>query len=420
MFARRRRWWLVGISAALVLVGYFAFAYPSPAENEEEGDAPVGSVAVQVISVERRDVHRTTRVTARISPRLSVDLTPRVPGEVQEVFVEMGDRVEAGQALVQLDDSDLRTQQAQAEAALETARAQVAQVESGASDEEIQQLRAAVEQAEMTHDLAVRTYERIQRLYRQGVVSGTQLEEAEMGYRGAEIQLTIALLNLKMALDGAPEETLRAARARLSEAEAAVSAVRTQVDRAVIRAPVPGVVAYVIVGRGDMVSPGSGTVGLVDIDTVYVDALVSEKVVGSLRKGDTVPVVVGALSETFDAEIAQVAPAADRQTGMFPVRMSIDNPDGTLKSGMLAEVTFVTERAEDVLAVPRRAVMTRGAEHYVFIVVDDLARRRPVELGLEDVEYVEVRRGLAEDDVVVEFGAEYLEDGDSVEVIEGR
>lgn len=385
-----------------------------------EGDVPVDSVAVEVSTVERRDVFRTTRVTARISPRLSVDLTPRVPGEVQEVFVQMGDRVEEGQALFKLDDSDLRTQLAQAEAALESARAQVAQVESGARDEEIQQLQAALEQAEMVFELAARTYERVERLYRQGTVSGAQLEEAEMAYRGAEVQLTIARMNLKMALDGAPEETLRAARARLREAEAAVSAVRTQVERAVIRAPVAGVVAYVIVDRGDMVSPGSGTVGLVDIDTVHVDALVSEKVVGSLRRGDAVSVSVGALSETFDAVVTQVAPAADRQTGMFPVRMSIDNPEGRLKAGMMAEVTFVTERAEDVLSVPRRAVMTRGAEHYVFIVVDERARRRPVEIGLEDAEHVEIRRGLSEGDVVVEFGAEYLEDGDRVQVIEGR
>ncbi|MFO8059090.1 MAG: efflux RND transporter periplasmic adaptor subunit, partial [Bacillota bacterium] len=216
------------------------------------------------------------------------------------------------------------------------------------------------------------------------------------------------------------EQTLQMARAQLREAEAAVQMVRRRLEDTVIRAPSDGQIAYVLVDPGDMVSPGMAVAGLVDIDPVYVDAAVSERVIGHLDRGDVIGVDVAATSETFRGTLEQVAPAADPQTGMFPVRVTVDNPECKLKPGMLAELLLITERVEGVLAVPRRAVMTVGAEHQVFVVVDGRAERRRVQTGLESDEYVQITEGLSEGERVVESGADFLEDGTLVDVIEGR
>ena len=418
-FMKHKRWWLIAATALLVMVALWAFAYPESGEEDLPEDAHSG-VAVQVVPAEYRDIWRIVRVAGKVNARLSVDMTPKTSGTVTEVRVGMGDHVEEGDVLVVIDDGDVRTHVAQAEAGLEMARAQVAQMEKGATEEEIAQLRAVLDQAEAAVDMARWSYERMEELYRGGAVSRLQMEEATLQYRSAETQLTVAEMNLKMALDGTPEEALRMARAQLREAEAAVDLVGRRMEDTVIRAPASGQIAYVLVDPGDTVSPGMGVVGLVDTDPVYMDASVSERVIGFLNQGDVIEVEVAAISETFDGILKQVAPAADPRSGMFPVRIAVENPEGRLKPGMLAELVFVTEGAENVLAVLRRAVIAMGTGHHVFVVVDGRAQRRRIEIGLDDDEYVEVTAGLSEGERVVESGADFLEDGTVVEVIEGR
>ncbi len=419
-FIKRKRWWLVGVTGLLVMVALLSFAYPDAGERDASPDDDTPGVAVEVVATEHRDIWRTVRVAGRVSARLSVDLTPKISGTVDEVLVQMGDSVEEDDAVVRMDDADVRSHVAQAEAGLEMARAQVAQLEKGASEEEILQLRAVYDQAEAAADMARWSFERMEELYRKGAISRLQMEEATLQHRSAQAQLTMAEMSLKLALDGAPEETLQIARAQLREAEAAVQVVRRRAEDTVIRAPASGQIAYVSVDPGDMVSAGMPVAGLVDTDPVYIDAAVSERVIGFLDPGDAIRVDVAATSETLDGTLAQTAPAADPRTGMFALRAVVDNPEGRLKPGMLAELIFVTEKAEGVLAVPRRAVMTMGAGHHVFVVVEGRAHRRRVELGLEDDEYVEVTAGLSEGELVIESGADYVEDGTLVDVIEGR
>ncbi|MFO8060893.1 MAG: biotin/lipoyl-binding protein, partial [Bacillota bacterium] len=201
-FVKRNRWPVLGVTCALITVALFAFAHPNSADPEDPaGDVGPG-VAVEVAVAECRDIRRTVRVGGKVSARLSVDLTPRISGTVREVLVHMGDPVEEGDAIVRLDDADVRSSLMQAEAGLEMAAARLAQLEKGVSEEEIAQLRAALDQAEAAADMARWAHEQTEELYRGGAVSRLEMEEATVQYRSAEAGRTAAEMNLKMALDG--------------------------------------------------------------------------------------------------------------------------------------------------------------------------------------------------------------------------
>jgi len=128
---------------------------------------------------------------------------------------------------------------------------------------------------------------------------------------------------------------------------------------------------------------------------------------------------VAATGEGFTGEVTEIAPSPEPESGMYPVRILIDNPDTELRPGMTAEVKITRERAEDVLIIPRQALSARGDEYHVFVVEEGMARRRQVRVGMQDEDYAEVRSGLNEGDVVVYYGMQYLEDGTSV-VIAGE
>ncbi len=419
---RKFKWWLSG-GLLFLVAATFAFAHlyvvPMRAEDEAQKEGPE-AVAVEVAHVVRGDIQDTAWVTGQTSARASVDLVPMMGGQVKEVYVSMGQRVQQGEPLVRLDDSNITPQVQQAEAAVEMAQAQLDQVRAGARDEEIQQAEAAVKGARAALESAEWTYERMKRLHEKEVISGAQLREAEMQYASAQSQLESAEAQLNLAIAGPQEEAIRAAEAQIREAKAAMQAARNALEDTLLESTIDGRVAYVQVEPGDLVDVGMPTVGIVDIDPIRVEALVTDRIVGLIEQKDQVTVQVPAVDNEFIGTISEIAPTTDPERGMYPVRILIDNPEAGLRPGMTAEVRFVKERAEDVLIIPRESLSVRGDEYYVFAVEDGVARRRSVKLGMQDEDFAEVRSGLDEDDVVVYYGVEYLEDGTPVNIVEER
>ncbi len=420
---RRNRWWalavvlVVGISG---IIWHQHSTYSNQSELPADAEAEDSAVMVEVAEVNRGSIVETKRVTAETAARASVDLTPKLAGEVREVHVEMGDDIQEGDPLITLDDADVRPNVRQAEAAVEAARAQLDEARAGAREEEIEQARSAKEGAQAALDAAEWTYERLQRLHEQDVISGAELEEARMQHENARSQLRSAESQLELALAGAREETIRMAEAQLREAEGALEAAQSALEDTRITSPLDGTVAYVEVDPGDVVDAGMATVGVVDIDPLRLDALVTDAIIGRIAPGDEVSMDVRGVGGEYTGTISEIAPSTDPETGMYPVRILIDNPDDQLRPGMTAEAEFVTERAEDVIVVPRSAVVSRADEDYVFVVEDDLAQRRPVHVGLSDDEYAEIESGIDEGENVVDYGVEYLEDGMRVRVAEER
>jgi RND family efflux transporter MFP subunit len=205
----------------------------------------------------------------------------------------------------------------------------------------------------------------------------------------------------------------------------------------VIRSPIAGRVSYRNVEAGEFV--GSSTLAFVVIDErrVVAETGLSERVVGAVRKGMMMELVVptlgeGALSESALREgrlrgtVDSVSPSADPRSMLYTVRLIVPNPDGHLRGGMLARVRVPLETRRGALLVPERATFSENGGDYVLVVSsgpatgaeagEGLASRRLVKLGESDGSHVEVIEGLAEGELVITAGQEFLGDGDKVAI----
>ena len=102
---------------------------------------------------------------------------------------------------------------------------------------------------------------------------------------------------------------------------------------------------------------------------------------------------------------------------MYTVKIEMDNADGVIKAGMLAEVNFTAEKVDDAVVLPRNAVITKEDETYVYVVADGTAKKVPVELGIEAADTIEIIKGLKDGDAVVTKGQTYISDGEAVNVV---
>lgn len=416
----RRKWLVVGIAAGIVLgmaVGAVAMRLAQAPPVQDPEAAP--RTAVRAAAAARLDIVQTATISGTLTPEVSLNLNAKVSGVVARVPVVMGQRVAAGEVLLELSGSDLLPQVKAAEAALEAARHNLLRLERGTAWEDLQLAQANVMQAQAAWDAAVLAFERMSFLYREGAISRQQFESVQTQVIAATSQLTMAQMQLRKAEQGADQETLGAVRAQVRQAEAGYEAARARLEDTILRAPVSGQISYVNVSPGELIAPGMAQVGLVDTTNLFLEAAVTEGVVAYLEAGQMIPVLITAAGSERQGRVEQVSPAADPRTRLFGVRVRLDNEDRLLRAGMTAEAVVETARALGVIGVPREALVAVGQDYHVFVVEDSTAVRRPVVPGLRGPAHAEITAGLREGEVVVTAGAGLLRDGSRVNVVGG-
>jgi RND family efflux transporter MFP subunit len=411
-----------------------ALAFSSCARRAEE--APRRPRLVSAASVERRDFVLSTEYAARIVPSLEVNITPKVGGKVATVLVEVGMSVAEGQTLCTLDASDYQAQYRQAKAVLGSAEASLTRTSDSGREQQTVQARSAADQAQVGYDEAKSSYDRTKRLFDSGSISRQRLEEVEARYKEAAIQRDAANSALALVEDKAGSQANEIASSQVDQASAQAELAKSQLDATAIRSPIAGRVSYRNVEAGEFV--GSSTLVFVIIDDrrVVAETGLSERVVGAVRKGMMMELVVptlgegaleGALGEgRLEGTVDSVSPSADPRSMLYTVRLVVPNPYGRLRGGMLARVRVPLETRHGALLVPERATFTENGGDYVFVVStapagggearESLASQRLVKLGESDGSRVEAIEGLSEGELVITSGQEFLGNGDRVTV----
>lgn len=229
----------------------------------------------------------------------------------------------------------------------------------------------------------------------------------------ATLARTQALFDKKLATG----QDLDLARAQAAQSEAGLEIARANLDKAVIRSPIDGQVTLVRAKVGELASPGIPLLEVVDTSQVEIRADIAERDVTSLQLGSSVEVEFeGFAGRTFEGKVAEVGLVADATTRTFPVKVSLDNDAGALRPGMLARVTLVRERLENVVVVPRDAVLDEVDGKSVYLVQGEIARRQRVQLGPTRGAYAVVREGIAAQERLVVLGHRQVVDGQRVEV----
>jgi multidrug efflux pump subunit AcrA (membrane-fusion protein) len=171
---------------------------------------------------------------------------------------------------------------------------------------------------------------------------------------------------------------------------------------------------------GDSITASTAIYVLNDLNNLLIETYVPERYVLSVRKGLPALVTLAAIpGETFNATVDEVSPTLDVASRTLKIRLRFSQPDARIRAGMFATISLVTDIRNNVLVIPRVALINTYGNWVVFTVDErNVAHRREIELGLESESIVEVVAGLSQGERVVSAGQNFLSDSDTVRVVE--
>ena len=246
------------------------------------------------------------------------------------------------------------------------------------------------------------------------------LNEAEVAQYRAEYDL--ALSSLKRSEDLAQQKFISSsaretAASNAQVAEARLKLAQARLSKMRIVAPFDGVVGIRGVSLGDYVKDGADLVNVEDIRNLKVDFRLPERNLSLIQAGQAVEVVADALPGVpWQGQIEPTNPSIDANGRALEVRERLDNASGKLRPGLFVRVRVIVGERTGLL-VPEEAIVPQGEEFYVYKVVDGLARRVPVKIGIRRAAQVEIVQGVAVGDQVVTAGMRLSRDGQPVRVL---
>ena len=233
-------------------------------------------------------------------------ISSKVPARVLEIKVAEGDIVARGDTLAILEAPDIEAKLAQAEAACKAARALEQKARTGARQEQIQSAYELWQKAIAGREVAEKTYERVNRLFENGVMAEQKRDEALASYRAMLASEKAAKSQYDMAVNGSRHEDINAAQAQVSRAEGAVSEVSSYVDETVLLASADGVVTEIFPEPGELVGSGAPIMNVAKTDDIWFTFNVREDMLPGLAVGQEVAVYVPAYDKEVKVKITRI------------------------------------------------------------------------------------------------------------------
>ncbi|MFN6483087.1 MULTISPECIES: efflux RND transporter periplasmic adaptor subunit [unclassified Nostoc] len=418
--------WLIGLMAgsALVVGTITTYTLVNQGANKE-------NIAQLTVPVTAQNV--TLRITAsgKVVPVQSVNISPKNPGVLSQLYVEQGDRIQQGQILARMDSASIEAQRsqyranlaqsqaqlaealagsrpqeiAQAKARLAQAQAQLAAAKTGNRPQEIAQSQSQVDAAQAKVNYTNEQVKRYQYLYKEGAEKKQLLDQAisedksaranleeakkrlslvQSGSRSEEIDQRQAAVNearaaLVLLEDGTRSEEIAQRQAAVASAEAQLKGVQVQLEDTIIRAPLSGIVTQKYAEPGAFVTPttsASTSASATSSSIVAVArgleilAQVPEADLGRMKQGQQVEIVADAYpDQVFKGHVRLIAPEAVVEQGVtsFQVRVALDTGIDKLRSGLNVDLTFLGDRVNNALVLPTVSIVTEKGKTGVLI-----------------------------------------------------
>ncbi len=351
-------------------------------DNGEKTQEPK-KTPVEVIKLTKGEVKTEFVFSGKLNASEVANLVPMVSGKVDAVNFEVGDEVKAGDILFVVDNDSYINNLSSANAALKAADAGVSAAELGLKN-------------------ATTAYENNKILYEAGAISKSTFDQIELSFEQAKIQVD-------------------SAKAQREASAAQVATLNDTIDESVVESPIDGVVTACNVKAGEIMNTSNGyPFTVMNMANMTVNVSVTDALINKIAKGDPVSLRISSVSdETFEGVIKTVSPAAN-YSGTYDVQIEVPNESGLIKSGMFAEVFFLSEKAEDVFVVPKEVIFNEKNESYVYINENGVAVKCVIETSVDNGEEVAVTEGLKEGMSLIVKGHNYVEEGSLLNVVNGE
>jgi RND family efflux transporter MFP subunit len=357
--SKRTRNHLIALLMAGLLAASSALWWNRPTPNVAD------AAAALTVEATHRDFSSSVKAIGTVKPKIGAEVRmgSRLSGRLERLPANIGDKVEEGQVLAELESADLRAIVARFIAAAAVARGKIADAEA----------RVRLSEA---------VYQRHQRLIRTNAISQQVVDEAAREHQSALVGVEIAKMELELV------------QAQLREAEVTLS-------YATIKAPISGIVASVTTQQGETVAAGLTAptfLTIVDLDRLQVNALVDEVDIGKVRIGQRVVFNVDAFpAQDFSGQVTAIYPSATIVDNVVKYVTAVDINEtklGLLRPEMTANVQIMLE-TRTVLAIPTRAIRQENGRSIVYVAKGIDSEVRPIRVGWRDGSWAEVVEGIA-------------------------
>ncbi|MBI5207725.1 MAG: efflux RND transporter periplasmic adaptor subunit, partial [Candidatus Firestonebacteria bacterium] len=400
---------------------------------QEQDSVPL----VKIIFAKRGTLEEKLQVTGSMEAWDDVKVSSKIPGKVTKVFFNEGNYVKDGDILFQIEDTEINIQLQQAlmsiksteilinkarmgiklmddkisvmlkqsEAGVEVQKALFTKVKAGARQEEKDQAKLGVEQAQITLDNAKISFERLEKLFKSGAVPKPQYEVAKLQYDLAESRLKLSNEMLNLIEAGARDEDKAVAEANLNASQVAIEMVettkqektileediknleihlsqarlvqeliQTTLENTKITSPMTGVVVKKTINPGEMASPGVPVFFVSKLDPLKLKTEIPENEISRIKIGLDAELVLDAYPDKiFTGKISHINPVLNSNSRTCGIEIKITNSSGLLKPGMFSRITINTGKKDNTLIIPRDVLIENENKYQLFLVKNETA-----------------------------------------------
>lgn len=375
---------------------------------------------IRITAVERGAIRSLISTNGKVEPIQNFEAHSPVATTVKRLYVKEGDHVRKGQLLLQLDDADLRSQAARAQAQIKSAQSDQSNLNTGGTHEELITLDAQLIKARTARDDAQRNFDAYRRLQQQGAASASEVQQAQEALQRAQADATLLEQKKKERYSRPEAEKVNAQGA---EAQAVYDAAVDALQKSAVRAPFDGVVYALPIKQGAYVQTGDLLLQEGDLSKMLVRTFVDEPDIGRLDIGQKIEVTWDAIPGRIWTGAVNTIPATVKLRGsrnVGEVTCSVDNQDLRLLPNVNVSVTVITAEHKDALTLYREAVHNDDNKPYVYEIVNGKLKRHNVEVSLQNLTQVEITAGLSDHTEVALSSADGkpLADGVHVKVVQ--
>lgn len=438
-FGRQNFYARLGVLIILFSVAFAACSSSGARTGGGQRNANANSKAAreEVITVTQttavaREVPTFIQATGSLVAQESSDVAPKVAGKVTNTMVNVGDFVQQGAVLAKLDENEARNQLRESEAGVTQAQAAVSQAQArlglspGGSFQastipEVRVANANYEQAQVELRQAEANEKRYRDLVTTGDVSVQNYENYRTLRDTARARVNSARQVLEAAINTARQnnQAIKAAQAAVEAARARVATSQQAVADTIVRAPFSGYVSVRNVAVGEYVTTNTPIITLLRTNPIKLQMQVAERDVPFVQAGMGVSLEVDAFKDRkFAGTVSAVNPSVDPTSRSAIIEAMVENNGNLLRAGMFATARIARPGGNTGIFVPRTAVLADPTtnSYRVFVIQENIAKLRVVQLGAEEGDVVQILNGINADEVVATSNIPQLYEGAKVEV----
>lgn len=409
----KRKIIIAGIIISVLLIGLIFM------QNAGKG------TEVEAYEAKKGNITRYVEDIGTIKSRNERKIYSNSTGEIKEIKFQVGDKIKAGDILVELDIEELELRIKSLEAQMEGLRATYKEAIKPVDSSKIEQAKTNVDTAKLNLEEARRQADNNKKLYEEGGISFNAYQISLNNLKQQENALNIAQSELELLQKGVSGNIKNQYEAQIADLAYQIQILENSRNDYIIKAPIDGIVMDVYVKEGAVVQLGMEIIEIGNEDNLYIEADILASDIGKIKEEASVTIENEDIGiENAKGKIEKIHPKAFSKTSdlgieqkRVRIEISIENI-ASLKPGYEVDVNIFEAGAKDVISVPENSIFYLDDVSYVFVIDNNTSVLRKVEIGIEGEDLVEIKSGLVEGERVIVSPHKDLEEGMKVNIKE--